>query len=66
MTNKKLLHAKLIECGYTGGKIAAELGISRQSFSCKLNNKIQFKVSEIQRLCELLNISNKDEYFFYS
>ncbi len=63
-TNTSLLRARIIEKGFTQEQIAAKLGISYQAFSYKINNKNEFKVSEIQKLCELLSITNKDDYFF--
>ena len=62
-TNK--LKAKLSEKGLTRSEIADKLGISMQSFSYKLNNKVEFKASEIKKLCKELDILDKDAYFFY-
>lgn len=64
-TNTSKLKAKLVEKGFTQAQIAEKLGISFQSLCYKINNKIEFKASEIQKLCELLDIKDKDEYFFY-
>ena len=64
MTATRKLRALLIECGYTQCDMAQILGISRQSFSNKINNKVEFKVSEIEQLCQLLHITDKDKYFF--
>lgn len=64
MTNTNLLRAKIIECGFTQQSIAKKIGISYQGFSNKINNIREFKASEINTLCELLNIKDKDAYFF--
>lgn len=64
MTATNKLKAKLSEKGLTQREMADKLGISYQSFSYKLNNKIEFKASEIKALCKELNISDKDAYFF--
>ncbi len=64
MTATNLLKAKLIEMGYRQEDIADILNISSQSFSYKLNNKREFKASEIDTLCSVLKIQNKDAYFF--
>ena len=64
LTATNLLKAKLLEMGYRQGDIAEILKISPQSFSYKLNNKIEFKASEIETLCSVLKIENKDAYFF--
>ena len=65
MTNTLKLKALLIEMGYTQEKLASKLGISAYSLHKKINNKVEFKVSEIQKMSSLLGISDKDKYFFY-
>ncbi len=64
MTDTNLLKAKLIEKNYKQSEIASKLGVSLQTFSYKLHNKIEFKASEINELCKILNITDKDAYFF--
>lgn len=63
-TDSNLLRGMIATKGYTQKEIADIIGISRQSFSDKLNNKSTFKVSEIIKLCEVLDITDKDRYFF--
>lgn len=58
MTNTLKLRALLVENNLTNEDIAKKLGISKQSFSMKINNKREFKVSEIYKLSLLLNLSN--------
>lgn len=53
-----------MENDFKQSDIAEKLGISSQSFSYKLHNKKEFKASEIKFLCNLLNITDKDAYFF--
>lgn len=64
MTATNELRALIAKNGYTQGYIARKLGISPQSFSYKVNNKVEFKASEIEALCDLLYISDKDSIFF--
>ncbi len=64
MTASKLLKARIIEMGYTYIVLAKELGISYQTLCNKINNKLEFKASEIEKLCVILKISDKDKYFF--
>ncbi len=73
MTNTLKLKAKLAEYGLSQTTIAEMIGISYQAFNNKLNNRMlsngkraEFKVSEIEPLCKLLNIKDKDSYFFYN
>lgn len=65
MVNEKLLKAKIIEKGIEKKVIAEKLGISPTSLNYKLNNKTEFKGSEIQLLSQILDISkDKDRFFF--
>lgn len=66
VTASNKLKARILEKGLTQTNVAAKLGISYQSFNYKLNNVREFKASEIKNLCEILDISNKDDYFFYN
>lgn len=60
MTNTKKLRALILECGLTQEQVAAHLGITPASLNYKINNKREFKASEIKALVELLNIPNED------
>lgn len=60
MTNTKKLRALILECGLTQEQVAAHLGITPASLNYKINNKREFKASEIKSLVELLNIPNED------
>jgi transcriptional regulator with XRE-family HTH domain len=63
--NTNLLKGRMVECGYTQEALALELGISTNALNLKLNNKSEFKASEIKELSELLQIEDKkDAYFF--
>lgn len=65
MVNENLLKAKIIEKGIERKVLAERLGISPTSLNYKLNNKTEFKCSEIQLLSQILGISkDKDRYFF--
>lgn len=60
MTDTKLLRDKIDESGYKLRFIAAKIGITYQGFLKKMQNKSEFKVSEIQTLCRLLDLSEQD------
>jgi len=64
MTNTKNLKAQIILNGYRLKDVAKELGITPQGLSAKIHNKSEFRASEIQTLCNILHIEDKDEYFF--
>ena len=60
MTNTKKLRALILERGLTQEQVAANLGITQASLNYKINNKREFKASEIKALVELLNIPDGD------
>lgn len=68
MTNTELLRKKIDDSGYKLIYIAKQVGITYQGFLKKINNETEFKATEIQILCELLNIDiqEKEEIFFTS
>ena len=60
MTNTTLLMEYIEKSGYKMSFIAKQLGITAYGFSLKVNNKSEFKASEITILCKLLKISARD------
>lgn len=66
MTDTKLLRIRIDESGYKMHFIAQKLGLTYQGFLNKLNNKHEFKATEIRMLQKLLNLSNeeRDRIFF--
>ena len=66
MTNTSLLEDYIEKSGYKKSYIAKALGITRSGLFLKCTNKNEFKASEIEILCELLNIGIADriEIFF--
>ena len=61
MTNTTLLEQYIEKSGYKKSFIAAQLGISSYGFALKVNNKSEFKGSEMTILCNLLKINAKDK-----
>lgn len=57
--NAKLLKGKMVEAGYTQGKLAEAVGMAPQSFSRKINGKRQFTVGEALAVCKVLNITKE-------
>lgn len=56
MTNTPLLEKYIEKSGYRRGYIAEALGISSYTLAMKINNTSEFRASEIEKLCDLLNI----------
>lgn len=60
---KKLINSKGLKLKY----VAEYLGLSSYGFALKLDNKQEFKTSEVAALCKLLNIKDlriKEALFF--
>lgn len=60
MTDTEFLKDKIKQSGYKNYFIAEKIGISRQSFLNKLNNRSEFKAGEIQKLFDLLGLNEKE------
>ena len=61
MTNTALLEKYITESGYKKSFIAQQLGLTAYGFMLKVNNKSEFKGSEMAILCKLLKIKAKDK-----
>lgn len=60
MTNTKLLEEYIAKSGYKRSFIAKKIGKTAYALSLKINNKNEFKASEINILCDLLCIDIQD------
>ena len=61
MTNTVLLEQYIKKSGYKKAFIAKALGITAYGFMLKVNNKSEFKASEMTILCKILKINAKDK-----
>ena len=61
MTNTALLEQYIEKSGYKKSFIAEQLGLTEYGFTLKVNNKSEFKASEMTILCNLLKINAKDK-----
>ena len=60
MTNTALLEQYIEKSGYKKSFIAEQLSLTTYGFTLKVNNKSEFKASEMKILRKLLKISAKD------
>lgn len=60
MTNTPLLLLKIRQSGLKMLHVAKALGITRQSLHDKIYNKTEFKASQIEILCTILDIGVAD------
>lgn len=61
MTNSKALRELIEAKGLKLKYVAEYLGLSSYGLSLKIENKQEFKTSEVSALCELLNIKSLDQ-----
>lgn len=61
MTNIELLGKKIQESGLKKSYIAARIGVSPTTFTALLQNKTEFKASQIRAICEVLDIQDDAE-----
>lgn len=58
MTNKNLLLSELAKNGMTARDLSADIGMTKNSFSNKINGKTSFTIEEAKKICDRLNISD--------
>ncbi len=63
MTDTERLNKMIKLSGYKLAYIANYLGLSTYGFSRKRNNLSEFTPTEIDKLCELLNITSLEDRF---
>lgn len=63
MTDTIMLEMAIRKKGFSKKYVANALGLSEYGFLLKLNNKSEFKASEIKMLVELLDLPDTS-YFF--
>jgi plasmid maintenance system antidote protein VapI len=66
MTNTKLLEQIIKDRGLKKGYIAEKLGVSRSGLINLINNRAEFRASQIQTLANLLDLTDaqRDAIFF--
>lgn len=66
MTNTNLLNYAIARSGIGRQGLAEKIGLSLNSVQKKINNVIEFRQSEIQNVCEALELTNaeKESIFF--
>ena len=59
--NKALFKMAIVRSGYTQTRLAKELGISKNALSNKVNGRSSVTVSDVIKICEILNIHDNNE-----
>lgn len=65
MTNTNLLKSIIVAKGFTQRMIAEQIGMALASFNYKLNNKKEFRASEIKKLLETLQLTKEEAYSIF-
>lgn len=63
MADTLQLELEIRRSGLSKKDVAKALGLSEQGFLLKLNNKTEFKASEIRKMCELLHLPDNSLFF---
>lgn len=58
---KKLIRMR----GYTLNDVSKQIGISKTTLSYKINNKVEFSVSEIKKIQTILNLTDTQRDFIF-
>lgn len=61
MVDTNLLKGKIVAAGYTQRKLATAIGISVNSLNAKINGRKIFDADEVNRICDVLKITNPSE-----
>ena len=62
--NTNILKGRMVEKGFTQEKLAEAVGISTNSMSRKLLGERQFRLGEVVKICEVLEIDDPRDIFF--
>ena len=62
--NSKALRNRMKEKGISVVEIVRELGISRSAFWKKCNGRSEFKLGEIKKIAQILDVENAADIFF--
>ena len=65
MTNTKLLNDAIVNKGLKKEWIAKQLGITRVALFEKINNRSEFKASEVAKLSKILSLPDYDRELIF-
>ena len=64
--NTMELKAEIVRKGYSVPVLAKEIGISKKALYCKMTGKSNFKLNEMRKIINILNLTNeKILYIFF-
>ena len=65
MTNTNKFKAALVRKGMTAGDLAELIGISRQSLSYRMNNIVEFRISEVEKISQILELTLEEKNLIF-
>lgn len=65
MTNTNEFKAALVRKGMTAGDLAEMIGISRQSLSYRMNNIVEFRISEVEKISQILELTLEEKNLIF-
>ncbi len=63
MIDKNALRAEIVRNGMTQKQLAAQLGISEQTFTDRMKKGV-FRTDEVEKMVDILHIENLQKIFF--
>lgn len=61
MVNTNKLKGIIVSAGFSQRSFADRIGMNKDTFNAKLNNKSDFKTGEIELICKVLHIDKPSE-----
>lgn len=61
MLNKNKLLGAIVSAGMTQNQVAAQIGVSKNTFSAKMNGKTCFNIDQVEKICALVGITDPVE-----
>lgn len=65
MVNTSKLKATIVERGMLQEQVAMQLGMTSATFNYKVNNKTEFRASEIKKLAEVLHLTMEEVFAIF-
>lgn len=65
MVNINEFKAALVRKGLTAGDLAEMIGISRQSLSYRMNNIVEFRISEVEKVSQILGLTLEEKNLIF-
>lgn len=61
MLNKNKLLGAIVSAGMTQKQVASQMGISKNTFSAKINGKSYFDTDQAEKICGIIGITDPAE-----